>query len=59
VTRAPIRDASVHLADMLAKVIAGVDPRTLQITEAVDLVVRKSTGTVPAEERTPWPSVQG
>ena len=54
VTRAPIRDASEHLALMITEVIAGTDPRTLQKTETVDLVVRQSTGAVPAGEETPW-----
>lgn len=56
VTRAPIRDASVHLADMIAKVIDGAEPKSLQKTEAVDLVVRESTGAVPAGGGTPWQS---
>ena len=56
VTRTPIRDASEHLAVMIVEVIAGTDPRTLQETEAVDLVVRQSTGAVPAGEETPWHS---
>jgi LacI family transcriptional regulator len=54
VTRAPIRDASVHLADMIAKVIAGTDPRSLQRIEPVDLVVRESTGPAPVGGETPW-----
>ncbi len=54
VTRTPIRDASVHLADMISKVIAGTDPTSLQITEPVDLVVRESTGPAPEGEETPW-----
>ena len=57
VTRMPIRDASVHLADMISKVIAGTDPKSLQITEPVDLVVRDSTGPVREGEETPWRKV--
>ncbi len=57
VTRAPIRDASIHLAEMISKVVAGIDPKTLQITEPVDLVVRDSTGPVPEGEETPWQKV--
>jgi LacI family transcriptional regulator len=57
VTRAPIRDASVHLADMIAKVIAGAEPKSLQKTETVDLVVRESTGAVPAGGGTPWQTI--
>jgi LacI family transcriptional regulator len=58
VTRAPIRDASVYLADMLAHVIAGIDPKSLQKTETADLVVRDSTGAVPAGGGTPWQSTR-
>ncbi len=54
VTRAPIRNASVHLAEMISEVIAGTDPKTLQKTETVDLVVRQSTGPVSAGGETPW-----
>ncbi len=59
VTRAPIRDASLHLADMLAEVIAGADPHTLQKTEPVDLVVRESTGPVISGDGIPWLSRRG
>jgi len=58
VTRAPIRDASVQLAAMIAEVIAGIDPKSLQVTESVDLVVRDSTGSVPAGGETPWQSIR-
>ena len=55
VTRAPIRDASTELANMLANVIAGRDPRSMQVVEAVDLVVRDSTGHVSTGGDSPWP----
>lgn len=58
VTRAPIRDASVHLARMIGEVIAGADPRKLQVIENVDLVVRESTGGVPSGGEDPWQSVR-
>ncbi len=59
VTRAPIRNASMHLADMLIKIIDGVDFKSLQHTETVELVVRESTGAATEEGGIPWLSMRG
>lgn len=47
VTRAPIREAGLALADMIYKRIDGAEPQSLQHIAPVDLVVRNSTGAAP------------
>nr|WP_246473021.1 substrate-binding domain-containing protein [Pelagibacterium limicola] len=54
VTRVPIRDAGFALADMIYKRIGGADPKTLQKTADVDLIVRGSTGAAPATGGQSW-----
>jgi len=54
VTRSAIRNASVHIADLIAKLIAGADPTSLQIIEPVDLIVRNSTAGAPLTGGEKW-----
>lgn len=54
VTRSPIRDASVHIADMISQIIAGRDAKSLQIVASVDLIVRSSTARVPPKGEDAW-----
>ena len=54
VTRAPIRDAANQLGRMIASLVAGADPISLQHTEKTDLIMRASTSTVPQGEGTSW-----
>ncbi len=54
VTRAPIREAGFALAEMIYKRINGADPRSLQKTAAVDLIVRGSTGAAPQAGGQSW-----
>lgn len=55
VTRSPLRDACVPLADHLADRIDGVPADRLQTLRVADLIVRTSTGPVPEGEADPWP----
>ena len=55
VTRAPLRDACTPLANMLVDLIDGADPRKLQVLLPAELIIRGSTGPVPAKGDTPWP----
>lgn len=54
VTRAPIRDAGIALADMIHRRIGGADPKSLQTIAGVDLISRGSTGAVPDSGGEPW-----
>ncbi len=54
VTRAPIREAGLSLADMVFKRIDGADPKSLQKISGVDLVVRASTGAAPKTGGQSW-----
>ncbi len=56
VTRAPLRDACIPLANHLIDHIDGADPRTLQTLVKAELIARGSTGPVPEGEKTPWHS---
>lgn len=53
VTRAPLRDACVPLANLLIDFVSGA-PAEQKIDRA-ELIVRASTGPVPKEEQDPWP----
>ena len=53
VTRAPLRDACVPLADILVATIKGGSNR--QVIERAELIVRHSTGPVPQAGGDPWP----
>lgn len=55
VTHSPLTDACTPLVDLLAAQLAGkpVDA-SLQIQHRADLIVRQSTGPVPAGETGPW-----
>lgn len=53
VTRAPLRDACVPLANLLLDHVSGAPPE--QRIERAELIVRASTGPVPNEEKEPWP----
>ncbi len=55
VTRSPLRDACVPLANHLIDLIDGADPKTLQTQIRAELIVRASTGPVPQEGTDPWP----
>lgn len=55
VTRAPLRDACTPLADMLVDHIDGVAASKLQTLLRAEVIVRGSTGPVPAKGDTPWP----
>jgi LacI family transcriptional regulator len=54
VTRAPIREAGLCLAEMIHKRIDGAAPRSLQRTANVDLIVRSSTGAAPQDGGRSW-----
>ena len=54
VTRIPIREAGLALADMIHRRIGGAEPKSLQKTANVDLIVRNSTGAAPQEGEQPW-----
>lgn len=54
VTRSPIRDAGVALAEMIVARIAGVDPLKLQRIVSVDLIARSSTGPAPKSGEEAW-----
>jgi len=54
VTRAPIRDAGIHLAEMIESLVGGADPRSKQHIQKVELIVRASTGAVPRGEEDSW-----
>ncbi|SDG41681.1 substrate-binding domain-containing protein [Pelagibacterium luteolum] len=54
VTRAPIRDAGFALADMIHQRIDGAEPKSLQRTAPVDLIVRNSTGAAPETGGQAW-----
>ncbi len=53
VTRAPLRDACVPLANLLIDHVAGAPAE--QKMDRAELIVRASTGPVPNEETDPWP----
>jgi len=55
VTRSPLRDACVPLANHLIDLINGADPKTLQTLIRAEVIVRASTGPVPQEGTDPWP----
>ena len=55
VTRAPLRDACVPLANALMDLIDGVPPSELQTLTRAELIVRDSTGPAPQTGDTPWP----
>lgn len=57
VTRAPLREASVPLANALVDVIEGADPRGLQTLARAELIVRGSTGPAPEGGGPPWHSI--
>ncbi|WP_029040468.1 LacI family DNA-binding transcriptional regulator [Cucumibacter marinus] len=54
VTRAPLRDACVPLADKLIRRLAGAEPKRLQTTFEPELIIRRSTGPVKQGEEDPW-----
>ncbi len=54
VTRAPIRDAGIHLAEMIEPLIEGADPGGKQHIQQTELIVRASTGAVPKGGNIPW-----
>lgn len=54
VTRAPLRDACVPLADMLIDLLDGTPALDLQTNKSADLIIRHSTGPVPEQGKTPW-----
>ncbi|MEJ6404677.1 substrate-binding domain-containing protein [Yoonia sp. 2307UL14-13] len=53
VTRAPLRDACAPLANLLVDLVGGATPQ--QKIDRAELIVRQSTGPVPAQESEPWP----
>jgi len=55
VTRSPLRDACIPLANHLIDHIAGGDADTLQTQIRAELIVRESTGPVPKGDTDPWP----
>ena len=55
VTRAPLRDACVPLANALVDLIGGADPLSLQSLNRAELIVRDSTGPAPENGVEPWP----
>ncbi len=55
VTRSPLRDACVPLANHLIDHIAGGEPQILQTQIRAELIVRESTGPVPKGGTDPWP----
>ncbi|VAW20416.1 Transcriptional regulator AglR, LacI family [hydrothermal vent metagenome] len=54
VTRAPIREAGIHLAEMIEAVVEGADPVSQQHIQKSELIVRASTGAVPRGGGNPW-----
>ncbi len=56
VTRAPLRDSCVPLANHLIDHINGAEARTLQTLFRAELILRGSTGPVPTGGEQPWPS---
>lgn len=54
VTRVPIRNAGLALAEMIHKRIGGAPPESLQLTAPVDLIVRNSTGAAPQTGGQSW-----
>lgn len=54
VTRSPLRDACVPLANQLIDLIDGADPKDLQTLIRAEVIVRASTGPVPQEGTDPW-----
>lgn len=55
VTRAPMREACAPLANHLIDHIEGAAAITLQTLIRAAVIVRKSTGPVPAQGKVPWP----
>lgn len=55
VTRSPLRDACIPLANHLIDHIGGGDASTLQTQIRAELIVRESTGPVPKGDTDPWP----
>lgn len=53
VTRAPLRDACVPLANLLIDLVGGASAE--QKIHRAELIVRASTGPVPSKEQEPWP----
>lgn len=51
VTRAPLRDACVPLADLLVRHLGGASLADCQILQNAELIVRGSTGPAPQKER--------
>jgi len=54
VTRAPLRDACVPLADKLIDLLGGAPAASLQTSVLAELIIRESTGPVPKGESTCW-----
>ena len=54
VTRAPLRDACVPLANQLIDHINGTSGKDLQIRETAEMIVRGSTGPAPEGGDVPW-----
>lgn len=54
VTRAPFRDACAPLAKAICDLLDGVLPTDLQTIERAELIIRDSTGPVPAHGDTTW-----
>lgn len=50
VTRAPLRNSSEPLADILVRRVQGEDLATLQVTEAEEFIIRQSSATAPSED---------
>jgi len=55
VTRAPLRDACVPLANALIDHIGGAPAGNLQTKTVAELIIRGSTGPAPDDGDTPWP----
>ncbi len=56
VTRAPLRDACVPVANLLVDHLGGASVADSQTMIKADLIVRQSSGPVPKGETAPWPS---
>lgn len=54
VTRSPLRDACVPLAEKMAALLSGTPPAALQTLNPVDLIARGSTGPAPNGGDTAW-----
>ena len=54
VTRAPLRESCVPLADKLIDLLAGVPVERLQTTVPAELIIRDSTGPAPSQETAAW-----